>query len=429
MTRAVLLVAGATTILGSGWLAALTSYLLGLTIAALLPGRASPPAGPTRRRFALLVPAHDEEASIGRLLASTRALEYPSDRFTVYVVADNCHDRTAEVARAGGACVEERFDQDELGKGYALRWLLGRVRERAEAYDAYVVIDADTMVSPNLLRRLDAHFEAGSHVLQAYYTVLNVGESPLAALRFAALAALHYLRPLGRRRLGLSCGLKGNGMAFAAPVLERVGWSWFTLAEDVELHLALVEAGYRVDFVPEATVLADMPVTFAQAASQNERWERGRLEMLRQRGLGLLLDGVLRRDRIRVDAAVEQLIPPLSVPVVLAGALLGAGLVLRSRPALLLAGFSLLGQIGYVLAGLALARAPWRVYRALTYAPAYIGWKAWLYGQAMVTRGTGRWVRTARGPLPPTPSPATTRGSSEAEGPRAGCGERGSIGA
>ena len=86
-----------------------------------------------------------------------------------------------------------------------------------------------------------AHFAAGSEVLQAYYTVLNVGESPLAALRYAALAALHYLRPLGRRRLGLSCGLKGNGMAFAAPVLERVGWSWFTLAEDVELHLALVE--------------------------------------------------------------------------------------------------------------------------------------------------------------------------------------------
>ena len=102
----------------------------------------------------------------------------------------------------------------------------------------------------------------------------------MAALRYAALAALHYLRPLGRARLGLSCGLKGNGMA-STPVLERYGWDWFTLAEDVELHLALVAAGSRVDFVPETTVLADMPVTLAQAASQNERWERGRLEMLR----------------------------------------------------------------------------------------------------------------------------------------------------
>jgi cellulose synthase/poly-beta-1,6-N-acetylglucosamine synthase-like glycosyltransferase len=407
--RAILVAARAATVFGSGWLAGLTSYLLLLTLAALLPRRTAPPDGPARRRFALLVPAHDEEASIGRLLTSVHALEYPADRFDTYVVADNCHDHTADVARAAGARVEERFDQQEIGKGYALRWLLGRIRERVQPYDAYVVIDADTVVTPNLLRRFDAHFEAGSQVLQVYYTVLNIGESPLAALRYAALAALHYLRPLGRQRLGLSCGLKGNGMAFAAPVLEKVGWNWFTLAEDVELHLALVAAGLRVDFVPEATVLADMPVTFAQAASQNERWERGRLEMLRSRGPGLLLNGLARRDAVRIDAAAEQLIPPLSVPVVLAGATLGAGMVLRSRTTMLLAGFSLVGQIGYVLTALARVRAPWRVYGALAYAPAYIGWKVWLYARAVLTRGAGRWIRTARTETPPPPNPLPSR--------------------
>ena len=169
-------------------------------------------------------------------------------------------------------------------------------------------------------------------MIQVYYTVLNVGESPVAALRYAALAAVHYLRPLGRARLGLSCGLKGNGMAFLAPVLDQHGWEWFTLAEDVELHLALIAAGLKVDFVPETTVLADMPVTFAQAESQNERWERGRLEMLRQRGLALLLDGLRLRDPVRVDAVVEQLIPPLSVPVVLAGAVLGGSLLCPGAP-------------------------------------------------------------------------------------------------
>jgi 1,2-diacylglycerol 3-beta-glucosyltransferase len=235
--------------------------------------------------------------------------------------------------------------------------------------------------------------------------VLNVGESPVAALRYAALAAVHYLRPLGRARLGLSCGLKGNGMAFLASVLDRHGWEWFTLAEDVELHLALVAAGLRVDFVPETTVLADMPVTFAQAESQNERWERGRLEMLRQRGLALLLDGLRRRDPVRVDAVVEQLIPPLSVPVVLAGAALGASLLCRARLAAVLAGFSLGGQLGYVLAGLALAGAPWRVYRALAYAPAYVSWKVWLYGRSLGARGAAPWVRTARQPAPVTPPP------------------------
>ena len=382
----------------AGGLAGLTGYLLLLTGAALVGKRTAPPAAGQRRRFAILVPAHDEEASIGRLLASARALEYPADRFDVYVVADNCSDRTAEVARAAGALVEERFDQDSRGKGYALRWLLTRLRERGARYDAYVVIDADTVVAPNLLSRLDARFEAGSQVIQVYYTVLNVGESPVSALRFAALAAVHYLRPLGRARLGLSCGLKGNGMAFLAPVLEQHGWEWFTLAEDVELHLALVAAGLKVDFVPETTVLADMPVTLDQAESQNERWERGRLEMLRQRGLALLLDGVSLRDPVRIDAVVEQLIPPISVPVALAGISLGASLLFRSRPAAVLSGFSLGGQIGYILAGLVLVRAPWRVYRALAYAPGYIAWKVWLYARSLTARGSAPWIRTARTP-------------------------------
>src|SRR4051812_23952688 len=381
--------------LAAGWLAGLTGYLLLLTGAAVLGRGASPPpeAG-QRRRFALLVPAHDEEVTIGRLLASTRTLAYPASRFDVYVAADNCTDRTAEVARAAGAQVEERYDHAARGKGYALRWLLARLRERGARYDAYVVLDADTVVEPDLLTRLDARFEAGSEVIQVYYTVLNAGESPVAALRFAALAAVHYLRPLGRARLGLSCGLKGNGMAFLATVLDQYGWEWFTLAEDVELHLALVEAGLRVDFAPETTVLAEMPVTFAQAQSQNERWERGRLEMLRQRGLSLLLDGLRQRDPVRVDAIVEQLIPPLSVPVVLAGAALVGGLLVRCRAATFLARFSLGGQLAYVLAALALVRAPWRVYRALAYAPVYVGWKVWLYARSLTSRGSAPWIRT-----------------------------------
>src|SRR3712207_8306740 len=117
---------------------------------------------------------------------------------------------------------------------------------------------------------MDARLEAGSFVVQAYYSVLNADGSALAGLRYAALAALHYLRPLGRSALGLSCGLKGNGMCFAREVLDRFSWRWYTLAEDVEFHLALVKEGIRVDFAPAATVLADMPVTFAQARSQNQ---------------------------------------------------------------------------------------------------------------------------------------------------------------
>ncbi|MDP8921285.1 MAG: glycosyltransferase family 2 protein, partial [Chloroflexota bacterium] len=340
--------------------------------------------------------AHDEEVLLPRLLASARAADYPADRLDIHVVADNCTDRTAEVAREGGARVYERVDDDERGKGYALRWLLGRIDEAGERYDAFVVVDADSIIARDFFGRMDARLEAGSAVIQAYYTVLNVGESPLAALRYAALTAVHYLRPLGRAALGLSCGLKGNGMCFAAPVLERLGWSWFTLAEDVEFHLALVERGIRVDFAYETTVMADMPVSFRQAVIQNTRWERGRVEMLRRYGPRLVADALRERSFLRLDAVIEQLIPPLSVPFALAGGLLLVGVGLRRMLPTLLAIFGLGGQVVYLLAALRLARAPSRAYRALAYAPPYIAWKVALYGRALVARGALPWQRTKR---------------------------------
>ncbi len=371
----------------------LAAYLLLLTFAALLSRRTVPPPGPSTRRFAVLVPAHDEEVVIGRLLRSLAALDYPRERYDVCVVADNCTDRTAEIAREFGARVFERYDAVEKAKGFALRWLLTQLTER---YDAFVVLDADSVVEPNLLRAVDARLVAGSQVVQAYYSVLNASDSAVAGLRYAALAALHYVRPLGRSALGFSVGLKGNGMCFSAPVIERFGWDWFTLAEDVEFHLALVRSGVRVDFAWETTVLADMPVTLAQAASQNRRWEGGRLQLLRTQVVGLLVDGLRLRSLMRIDAAIEQLIPPLSVPFLLGLLVLVAALAVGAMPAALFAAASLLGQMLYLATGLLLVRAPLKAYLALSSAPVYIAWKVGLYASSIVQGRAQSWIRTSR---------------------------------
>jgi 1,2-diacylglycerol 3-beta-glucosyltransferase len=369
-------------------------YLGGLTAAALFGRKRRPPPSADNRRFAILIPAHNEEALIGRLLANLLQLNYPRQDFDVHVVADNCDDRTAEVARANGAQVYERTDLSEQAKGYALRWLIEQMDVRA--YDAFVVLDADTVVAANFLDTMNAHLAAGSQVIQAYYSVLNAGESPVAALRHGALAAIHYLRPLGRAALGLSCGLKGNGMCFAAPVLKRFPWQWFTLAEDVEFHLALVRAGVRVDFAPETFVAADMPVSLAQAASQNARWERGRLRMVQDRVPALLAESLRRRDPVLLDAVAEQLIPPLSVPFALSGLCLVASVALRAKVPAALSIASMAIDLGYLLAGLALVRAPRSTYVALTYAPMYVAWKVGVYAKALISARRAAWVRTAR---------------------------------
>jgi cellulose synthase/poly-beta-1,6-N-acetylglucosamine synthase-like glycosyltransferase len=379
-------------------LSLLTLYLLVLTAAAIVAHRprTRPPAATVVRRFAVLVPAHNEEALLGRLLASLSEQDYPADRFDVCVVADNCVDSTAAIARSMGAQVYERTDPTQKAKGFALRWLLQTLRERGRTYDAYVVFDADSVAAPDFLRAMNARLERGSQVIQAYYSVQNAGQSAVAGLRFAALAAIHYVRPLGRSLFGLSCGLKGNGMCFSAPIIERFGWNWFTLAEDVEFHLALIRAGVRVDFAPETTVHADMPVTLAQAASQNARWEQGRLQLIRRSVPGLLIGGLRQRSLVQLDAAAEQLIPPLSVPFALSVACVVLGLGLGTPGGALVASINLAGQVAYLLCGLALVHAPRGAYLSLLAAPMYIVWKLGLYARSLVGGGGGGWVRTAR---------------------------------
>lgn len=370
-------------------------YLDLLSLAALL-WRRRPLAARHQRRFAILVPAHDEELLLPRLLESLHALDYPRERYAIHVVADNCTDRTADVAAAGGAAVHERDDAHLRGKGYALRWLLQQLNSDDAAYDAYVVFDADSMVSANFLAVMNAHLERGDEVIQAYYGVLNGEETWPAALRYVALALYNGLRPRGRDTLGLSAGLRGNGMCFAASIIARFGWEAFTLAEDAELHLQLVSAGLRVSYAADAVVLAEMPTTLGQAHSQNVRWERGRLQMLRAFGPRLLMEGLRQRDPVRLDAIGEQLVPPLSVLTGVTACAFAGTALLRVRAARGLAALVLLGQAGYVAAGLRLVGAGPRAYAALLWAPLYVAWKIWVYAISAIGIREGRWVRTAR---------------------------------
>ncbi len=375
---------------------ALVGYLLFLTVATLAAQARPMSGGRMQRRFAILVPAHNEEGVIARLLTSLNRLDYPHDSFDVCVVADNCDDATAIISRGLGAHVYERFTTDGRAKGFALRWLLEQLQQARQAYDAFVIVDADSILAPNFLRCMDARLDRGARAIQAYYSVLNADQSAIAGLRYAALAAVHYLRPLGRSVFGLSCGLKGNGSGFDASILREFSWRWFTLAEDVEFHLALVERGIGVQFAPETWVKADMPVSLRQAASQNSRWERGRLELIRLHVPRLLLSGLRQRSLLQLDAALEQLIPPLSVPFALGALSVPSGLAL-GNPYLAAAALAcLVGYAAYLVAALALVRAPWRIYATLAIAPVYITWKVGLYARSMLGARSTAWVRTAR---------------------------------
>ncbi|MCS6775572.1 MAG: glycosyltransferase family 2 protein [Chloroherpetonaceae bacterium] len=371
-------------------------------------------------RFVLLIPAHNEELLLGAALDSLQQLDYPRDACTIVVIADNCTDQTARIAREHGAIALERFDTEKIGKGYALEWALHFLLNPADnsvstavlhAFDAVVILDADTQVSPNLLAAFARGLQAGEQVMQAHYDVLNVHESWRTRLMACALALAHVVKPLGRERLGLSDGLKGNGMCFSRAVVQSVPWSGESITEDIEYTLRLCRAGYRVAFLPEARVQAQMPATGAQAVSQRKRWEGGRYRLLFTVVPDLLREGLRRRSRILCDRAMELIIPPFAemfaVPLALLAICLAVAGTCRWPWAwgLTWAWAVILAlQAGYLIAGLWVARVPAQVAFSLLYAPAYIVWKLGVYLVMALTRSAGGWKRTERHQLSNNPS-------------------------
>lgn len=377
--------------------ASLNAYLLTL-LAAAARWRPVPAAGgaPGGLAFAVVVPARDEEASIGATLRSLRALDHPPELVHVVVVADNCSDRTAEIAAGLGATTWRRRGGDE-GKGGALAWAVERLRTDGPAAAAMVVVDADCTVAPNLLTAIEHRLRAGARVVQVPYRVANPEGSPIAALRWASFALVNGVRPLGKATLGVSAGLFGTGMAFSRELLATQPWTASSLLEDQEQHLALVSAGERVVFAPETWVASAMPTSLGRSTSQALRWDAGRAALIRAWTPRLVASGLRRRDPTRLHAGLEPLVPPQSLLLAanLAGGVIG---LRRSSPLRRLALANLAGQLAFIAGGLALARAPASVWRALLRAPMFAIWRLALLLRLLAGRGPTRWVRTAREP-------------------------------
>jgi 1,2-diacylglycerol 3-beta-glucosyltransferase len=347
-----------------------------------------------RLRIVVLVPAHNEQASIAAAVQSLLRCAYPQARRRVVVIADNCDDRTAQLATAAGAEAWERVDESRRGKGFALAWALARLQAERAEFDAVVTVDADCTVSRNLLSAIDDRLRGGAEAVQVNYVAANPEASTAAALRFAGFALVNTVRFLGKQRLGLSCGLVGTGMAFTRDLLRREAWRDVGLVEDGEYHMRLVLAGERTEFVHEAWVSSPMPSKLGTSAE--ERWEQGRLELIRRWAPRLILSGLARRDIVRLHTGLECLVPPQSLIAAAGLGSVAARLLVGPRRLVGLATACLVAQVVFVLGGLRLVRAPAAVYRALLSAPALIASKSLLYVRLACGRGPTTWVRTER---------------------------------
>lgn len=229
-------------------------------------------------RFAVLIAARNEENVISQLLESIKKQDYPAELFDVYVVADNCTDKTAEVAKNCGAVVFERFNKEQVGKGYALNFLLNHIKELHpfNYYNGYIVIDADNIIDKSFITEINKVFSAGYKVVTSYRNSKNYDVNWKSS--GSALMMLRETLHLNNARmiLGQSSTVSGTGFVVSSELIERMdGWNHFQLTEDIEFSLECVANGEKIGYAHYAKLYDEQPVKFKQLWNQRMRWARG----------------------------------------------------------------------------------------------------------------------------------------------------------
>ncbi len=228
-----------------------------------------------QKRFALIIAAHNEELVISHVIDSLSRQNYPKKLYDIFVIADNCSDRTAEIAEKHGAIVYKRANNEERGKGYALEWMFNKIYSHKNKYDVISVFDADNLVSSNYLLEMNHLLCKGHKVVQGYIDSKNPFDSWITCSYSIAFWMSNRIFQLPRYYLGLSCGLCGTGFCIDLNVLKKIGWGATCLTEDLEFTMKLSLCNLKVAWAHEAVVYDEKPLTLKQSWYQRKRWMQG----------------------------------------------------------------------------------------------------------------------------------------------------------
>ena len=231
-----------------------------------------------KHKYAIVIAARNEEAVIGNLLDSIKKQDYPSELLTTFVVADNCTDKTADIARKNGAICYERFDNERKTKGFALQYLFERIEEDYGRmnFEGYFVFDADNLLKKDYITRMNEAFDSGEKIITSYRNTKNFDENWIASTY-----ALHWIRSIrtnhrARSVLRLATNIQGTGFLFANEIV-RDGWKYTSLTEDRALTADAVAQGYRISYNDAAMFYDEQPTSLKIALRQRLRWSKGHL--------------------------------------------------------------------------------------------------------------------------------------------------------
>jgi len=374
-------------------------YHVFLAVAYFLTADRAKVDAPRTRRYLLFIPAHNEEIMIGRILTSLKSVDYLPEKVDVRVIADNCTDRTAEIARSYGVGVLTRGDESKKGKGFAIAWAMKEVD--LSVFDAVVIADADNLIDPNFFHGLDEVMDAGFKAVQCNNCLANSNETAFTKVIHLSRTINNELYHHAKYRIGLSSYLMGNGMCFTTGLLGDHPWATGTIAEDYEYYARLASCDVPVGFAANSRLYHQESRDLRQASKQRLRWSSGRFQVAKRYGLTLIKKGLKDRNFRMIDASFPLILPNLSLMVNMTAAALAAAVVVNHFHPLpfvvpwLIVLITL--EVAYFASGMFLARMPVFTFLfALGFAPFFLLWKACIDVLGISGRRAGQWGRSTR---------------------------------
>ena len=356
-----------------------------------------PPADSKRPSIAILIPAHNESSGVLATLNDIRQQLESGDR--ALLVADNCTDDTAAIAKLAGVEVTERNDPARIGKGYALEWGLRQLR--GDPPQVVIVIDADCRLSIGTIERLATVSLIMNRPIQALYLMSAPDQSPVNyQVASFAFRVKNWVRPFGLRALNLPCQLMGTGMAFPWALINSVDLATGAAVEDLKLGLDLACAGHPPFFCPSAGISSQFPVSFKGAKSQRKRWEQGHLAMIIKRLPRLVYESFVQRNISLLILSLDMAVPPLTLLAMLLTMIFlvsGFGILCGLDSTALIVSSAILSiyLIATLLCWLKFGRDILPLSSITSVFSYFIG-KLPVYGQ-IFSRGSGsQWIRTDR---------------------------------
>ncbi len=348
-----------------------------------------------QHKFLILIPAHNEERVLPRLLDSIKKIEYPDHLFSTCVICDNCDDATEKIAKEKGAMVVNRSNPEERGKGYAIAWALSKLN--IESFDAVLMTDADTMLDKDILRNLNRKLaDKGVQAVQCYNGVINPDDTPFTRL-ISLARALEIIYMASRSSLGLTVHLIGNGMCFRSSLLAQHPWTAFSISEDLEYFCRLALTGIRVHFSYASRVLLQEEEKLSDAKTQRQRWSSGRLPLMARYVPGIIWKGLKARKIKRAEAAMILLVPNPS--------LLGNILLLTLCTSLFFNLWRFMYVLNFIslfflfllfLSSFLIVKIDRKKLFSILLVPIYLAWKGLIDVHALLGRKKLQWIKTER---------------------------------